>query len=155
MQSASSHYDVKVALSNIMAHLLADKGPAMPSMKQRLAVEVLYTLKWETAFERYRTYYSWSKTIPAQVALNVTDHSVAILKFQGSFFTMSVDNNFMSKRVSNASMTSVFDINSMQFCCFLLPLCYALANFCYYNFYYYWLDLGRDYGVLRHDILSL
>ena len=85
MQSASSHYDVKVALSNIMAHLLADKGPAIPSMKQRLAVEVLYTLKWETAFERYRTSYSWSKTIPAQVALNVNDHSVAILKFQNVF----------------------------------------------------------------------
>lgn len=52
MESASSHYDVKVALGNIMAHLLADKGPAIPAVKQRLAVEVLYTLKWESAFER-------------------------------------------------------------------------------------------------------
>ena len=52
MESAGSHYDVKVALSNIMAHLLADKSPAVPAVKQRLAVEVLYTLKWENAFER-------------------------------------------------------------------------------------------------------
>lgn len=55
MESASSHYDVKVALSNIMAHLLADKGPGIPAVKQRLAVEVLYTLKWENAFERLIT----------------------------------------------------------------------------------------------------
>ena len=51
MESASSHYDVKVALSRITAHLLADKGAA-PGVKQRLSVEVLYTLKWESAFER-------------------------------------------------------------------------------------------------------
>lgn len=52
MESAGSHYDVKVALTNIMAHLLADKGSALPAVKQRLAVEVLYTLKWENAFQR-------------------------------------------------------------------------------------------------------
>ena len=52
METASSHYDVKMALSQIMAHLLADKR-ATPKMKERLAVDVLYTLKWESAFERY------------------------------------------------------------------------------------------------------
>ena len=52
MEKANSHYDVKVALSQIMAHLLADKR-ATPKVKQRLAVEALYTLKWESAFERY------------------------------------------------------------------------------------------------------
>ena len=51
METANSHYDVKIALSNITAHLLADKSP---TAKQKLAVEVLYTLKWETAFERYK-----------------------------------------------------------------------------------------------------
>ena len=58
MESANSHYDVKVALSNITAHLLADKGPAIPAVKQKLAVEVLYTLKWENAFERYIHFYT-------------------------------------------------------------------------------------------------
>ncbi|XP_068721388.1 rotatin-like isoform X1 [Montipora capricornis] len=52
MESASSHYDVKMALSNITAHLQADKG-ATDGMKQRLAVEALYTLKWESAFGRF------------------------------------------------------------------------------------------------------
>ena len=55
MENASSHYDAKVALSKIMAHLLADKG-AKPGVCQRLSVEVLYTLKWEAAFERYTLY---------------------------------------------------------------------------------------------------
>lgn len=52
MENARSHYDAKVALSKIMAHLLADKG-AKSGVYQRLSVEVLYTLKWEAAFERY------------------------------------------------------------------------------------------------------
>ncbi|CAH3027837.1 unnamed protein product, partial [Porites evermanni] len=52
MENASSHYDAKVALSKIMAHLLADKG-AKPGVCQRLSVEVFYTLKLEVAFERY------------------------------------------------------------------------------------------------------
>ena len=55
MENASSHYDAKVALSKIMAHLLADKG-AKPGVCQRLSVEVFYTLKWEVAFERYTLY---------------------------------------------------------------------------------------------------
>ena len=56
MENASSHYDAKVALSKIMAHLLADKG-AKPGVCQRLSVEVFYTLKWEVAFERYTLYW--------------------------------------------------------------------------------------------------
>ena len=51
MESASSHYDVKMAISIIMAHLQADKGMTA-GVKQRLAVQALYTLQWETALER-------------------------------------------------------------------------------------------------------
>ena len=60
METANSHYDVKIALSNITAHLLADKSP---TAKQKLAVEVLYTLKWETAFERYKCFIIYCQSL--------------------------------------------------------------------------------------------
>ena len=51
MESASSHFDVKIAISKIMAHLQADKG-LTTGMRQRLAVQALFTLQWEKALER-------------------------------------------------------------------------------------------------------
>ena len=51
MESASSHHDVKMAISKMVAHFQADKGMTA-GVKQRLAVQTLYTLKWEGALER-------------------------------------------------------------------------------------------------------
>ena len=50
MQSAVSHHAVKVSLTRLTEHLLTDLGDW--DGKRRLTVEVLYSLKFDEAFER-------------------------------------------------------------------------------------------------------
>ena len=50
LTSATSHYVVKIALLRLMEHLLTDRGLADQLAKSSL--DTLYSIKWETAFER-------------------------------------------------------------------------------------------------------
>lgn len=162
MENASSHYDAKVALSKIMAHLLADKG-AKPGVCQRLSVEVFYTLKWEVAFERYTLYWyifvnpqirrlsrgevngvTWNKTFVASkvkencfdvkgTQVNVFITHVCSLLFTRTFSILTVPVREWCKVV----ILTVGDLVCTNLRCYYLPSTVFFTQKCQPSFLYW------------------